>query len=89
MVVIRYEDLLASLEQKLDTMFDFLELIPKMSTSQITRKPHFDLWLQWKPKMALKKLLHTVNFLGLVKRVSAQLLPKGSERKSKNNLAEQ
>ena len=41
MVVIRHEDLLASPEQKLDTIFDFLELIPKMSTSQITRKTSF------------------------------------------------
>ena len=41
MVVIRYEDLLASPAQKLDTIFDFLELIPKMSTSQITRKTSF------------------------------------------------
>ena len=41
------------------------------------------------PKMVLKKLLHTVNFLGLAKKVSGQLLIKGSEKKLKNNSAEQ
>ena len=40
-LVIRYEDLLVSPEQKLDSIFDFLKLNPKMSTAQIIEKTSF------------------------------------------------
>jgi len=40
-LVIRYEDLLASPATQLDTIFDFLELTPKMSTAKIVAKTSF------------------------------------------------
>lgn len=40
-LLIRYEDLLASPEKQLDTIFDFLKLNPKMSIAQIIEKTSF------------------------------------------------
>ena len=54
-LVIRYEDLLASPEHKLDTIFDFLKLTPKMSTTQIIEKTSFQSLVSLEAKNGFKE----------------------------------
>ena len=54
-LIIRYEDLLASPERKLDNIFDFLKLKPKMSTAQIIEKTSFQSLASMEAKNGFKE----------------------------------
>lgn len=87
MVVIRYEDLLASPAQKLDTIFDFLELIPKMSTSQITRKTSFRSLASMEAKNGFKEASSHSKFFRVGKEVQCSALTRRQREKIKKQFS--
>ena len=54
-LVIRYEDLLASPERKLDTIFEFLKINPKMSTAEIIKRTSFQSLASMEAKNGFKE----------------------------------